>query len=56
VTATGLGVLVLGEGLTAHQLAGALIIASGLIVIDGRLLARLRSTRFGHYHRNSPRG
>jgi drug/metabolite transporter (DMT)-like permease len=38
VTATGLGVLVLGEGLTVHQIAGTLIIASGLIVIDGRLL------------------
>jgi drug/metabolite transporter (DMT)-like permease len=42
VTATALGVLVLGEALTAYQIAGALIIASGLIVIDGRLLARLK--------------
>jgi drug/metabolite transporter (DMT)-like permease len=42
VTATALGVLVLGEALTAYQVAGALIIASGLIVIDGRLLARLK--------------
>jgi drug/metabolite transporter (DMT)-like permease len=41
VTATALGVLILGEALTAHQVAGALIIASGLIVIDGRLLARV---------------
>ena len=41
VTATGLGVLILGEALTVHQIAGALIIASGLIVIDGRLLRRL---------------
>jgi drug/metabolite transporter (DMT)-like permease len=39
VTATGLGVLILGEHLTIQQVAGALIIASGLIVIDGRLMA-----------------
>jgi drug/metabolite transporter (DMT)-like permease len=38
VTATGLGALVLGERLTLHQIAGALVIASGLIVIDGRLV------------------
>ena len=42
VTATALGVLVLGEALTVYQVAGALIIASGLVVIDGRLLARFR--------------
>jgi drug/metabolite transporter (DMT)-like permease len=42
VTATALGVLILGERLTGNQVAGALVIASGLIVIDGRLLARLR--------------
>lgn len=42
VTATALGVLVLGEALTVYQVAGALIIASGLVVIDGRLLARLK--------------
>jgi drug/metabolite transporter (DMT)-like permease len=41
VTATLLGVLVLGETLTPNQVAGALIIASGLLVIDGRLLAWL---------------
>ena len=41
VTATALGVLVLGEALTANQVAGALIIASALIVIDSRLLGRL---------------
>ena len=40
VTATALGVLVLDETLTINQIAGALIIASGLLVIDGRLLAR----------------
>ena len=42
VTATVLGVLVLGETLSISQIAGALIIASGLIVIDGRLVARFR--------------
>jgi drug/metabolite transporter (DMT)-like permease len=40
VTATALGVLILGEALALNQVAGALIIASGLVVIDGRLLAR----------------
>jgi drug/metabolite transporter (DMT)-like permease len=38
VTATALGVLVLGERLTGNQVAGALVIASGLVVIDGRLM------------------
>jgi drug/metabolite transporter (DMT)-like permease len=45
VTATILGVLVLGEALTANQIAGALVIASGLIVIDGRLLGRFMRTQ-----------
>jgi drug/metabolite transporter (DMT)-like permease len=45
VTATVLGVLVLGETLSANQIAGALVIASGLIVIDGRLLGRLARTQ-----------
>jgi drug/metabolite transporter (DMT)-like permease len=47
VTATGLGALVLGERLALNRIAGALIIASGLVVIDGRLigwLLRLRPT------------
>ena len=47
VTATGLGALVLGERLALNQIAGALIIASALLVIDGRLigwLLRLRPT------------
>ena len=47
VTATGLGALVLGERLALNQIAGALIIASALVVIDGRLigwLLRLRPT------------
>ena len=38
VTATGLGAAFLGEELNAHQIAGALIIGSGLLIIDGRLL------------------
>jgi drug/metabolite transporter (DMT)-like permease len=42
VTATILGVALLNETLTAHQVAGALVIASGLVVIDGRALAWLR--------------
>lgn len=42
VSAIALGALVLDEALSAHQIAGALIIASALIVTDGRLLARLR--------------
>jgi len=41
VTATALGVLILGEALAPNQIAGALIIASGLVVIDGRLLGWL---------------
>lgn len=42
VTATALGVMILGESLSLHQVAGALIIASGLVVIDGRLLGCAR--------------
>ena len=38
VTATGLGAAFLGEELTAHQIIGALVIGSGLLIIDGRLL------------------
>jgi drug/metabolite transporter (DMT)-like permease len=34
VTATALGVMILGETLTLNQVAGALVIASGLVVID----------------------
>jgi drug/metabolite transporter (DMT)-like permease len=37
VSATALGTLVLGETLGANQAVGALVIASGLVVIDGRL-------------------
>jgi drug/metabolite transporter (DMT)-like permease len=41
VTAALLGVLILGESLAPNQIAGALIIASALVVIDGRLLGWL---------------
>jgi drug/metabolite transporter (DMT)-like permease len=39
VSATALGTLVLDESLAPHQVAGALVIASGLAAIDGRLPA-----------------
>jgi drug/metabolite transporter (DMT)-like permease len=42
VTAILLGVLLLSEPLTAREIAGALVIASALIVIDGRALRWLR--------------
>jgi drug/metabolite transporter (DMT)-like permease len=38
LSATALGALVLGERLTSHQVAGALVIASALAVVDGRLV------------------
>jgi drug/metabolite transporter (DMT)-like permease len=38
VTSVSLGALVLGESLHAHEIIGALIIASSLLIIDGRLL------------------
>jgi drug/metabolite transporter (DMT)-like permease len=40
VSATALGVLLLGEALTPQQVIGALVIGSGLVVIDGRLVLR----------------
>jgi drug/metabolite transporter (DMT)-like permease len=42
VTAILLGTLLLGEALTAREIAGALIIGSALLVIDGRPFAWLR--------------
>ena len=42
VTAILLGTLVLGEPLTLNEIAGALIIAASLLVIDGRALGWLR--------------
>jgi drug/metabolite transporter (DMT)-like permease len=41
VSATALGTFVLGESLAPHQIVGALVIASGLVVIDGRLLGAI---------------
>jgi drug/metabolite transporter (DMT)-like permease len=40
ISATALGVLLLDEALTPQQFAGALVIGSGLVVIDGRLFRR----------------
>jgi drug/metabolite transporter (DMT)-like permease len=42
VTAILLGVLVLGEPLTVREIAGALVIGSALLVIDGRVLGLVR--------------
>ena len=42
VTAMLLGVVVLGEAITLHQVVGAVVIAMGLLVTDGRLLAYFR--------------
>jgi drug/metabolite transporter (DMT)-like permease len=42
VTAILLGVMVLGEPLTLREVVGALIIASALLVIDGRVLGWFR--------------
>jgi drug/metabolite transporter (DMT)-like permease len=41
VTAAVLGMLILGETLTANQVGGAFIIAAGLVLIDGRVLVWL---------------
>ena len=38
VTAILLGVLVLGEKISAREIAGALVIGSALLLIDGRVL------------------
>ena len=45
VSATALGVLVLDERLAPHQIAGALVIASALLVIDGRLIGWIGARR-----------
>jgi len=42
VTAILLGYLVLGESITVRELTGAAVIGSALLLIDGRVLARLR--------------
>lgn len=41
LSATALGVLFLGEALTVHQVLGALVIAFGLVIVDGRLVANV---------------
>lgn len=43
--AIALGVAVLGERLEAHHILGALVIASALIVIDGRLLSGSKTAK-----------
>jgi len=45
VTATLLGVVFLAEALTVHQVVGAIVIAMGLLVTDGRLLSYLPGRR-----------
>lgn len=45
VSATLLGVLVLHEPLTAHQIAGGVLIGVALLIIDGRAWAALRHQR-----------
>jgi drug/metabolite transporter (DMT)-like permease len=42
VTAILLGYLVLGEAMTPREIAGALVIGSGLLLIDGRVLTLAR--------------
>ena len=42
VTAILLGVLVLGENISAREIVGALVIGSALLVIDGRVLKLLQ--------------
>ncbi|MGY4454457.1 drug/metabolite transporter (DMT)-like permease [Bradyrhizobium sp. i1.3.1] len=44
VTAILLGWLVLGEPISAREIAGAIVIGSALLVIDGRALRLLRRT------------
>ena len=45
VTAILLGYLVLGEQISPHEILGALVIGSALLLIDGRALEILRSLR-----------
>lgn len=42
ISGIALGALVLGEAILARHILGALVIASGLLVIDGRLLSLLQ--------------
>lgn len=43
ILAVILGIVFLGEALTGGQIVGALLIAAGLVAIDGRLLAPIRN-------------
>ena len=40
IVATILGVIILGETVSPFQLIGIVVVMSGLIIIDGRLLSR----------------
>ena len=45
VTALALGTVFLGEPIQAKEILGALIIGSGLLFIDGRVINRLRGNQ-----------
>jgi drug/metabolite transporter (DMT)-like permease len=45
VTAILLGYLVLGEQISPHEILGALVIGSALLLIDGRVFEILRRQR-----------
>ena len=45
VTALLLGIVILGEEITANALAGMALVFGGLAIIDGRLLRRFRAAR-----------
>ena len=45
VAAILLGYLVLGERISAQEIAGALVIGSALLLIDGRVLGLVRRVR-----------
>ncbi|MEM8799750.1 MAG: DMT family transporter [Pseudomonadota bacterium] len=47
VSAISLGILLLGEHLSGHQVGGMVIIAAGLFIVDGRLVRRLLRPRGG---------
>ncbi|MGE0750313.1 MAG: DMT family transporter [Variibacter sp.] len=42
ISAIALGAMILGEALLPHHIAGALLIACALIILDGRIFATLR--------------
>jgi len=53
VTAMLLGYLVLGEPISAREVVGALVIASALLLIDGRVLGWISRAPFSTPHTNS---